>query len=419
MVDIAFIRENQKLVENSTQAKGFKVDIERLLSVDKKRRAYIKEADDVRSKRNVLSDSLKGNKPTPDLIQQSKVLKADLQKIENEQKVLDKEFHELMIAVPNVIHESVKVGEGESANEIIRTVGDKPEFNFKVKDHETIGLERNLIDIESAAHTSGSGFYYLKNEAVLLEFALVNWLLQKYVNKGFTPVTTPVMVREHMMYATGFFPADKNEIYQVNPGEDNLFLVGTSEVTLAGLHMKKVLSENDLPKRYVGFSTCFRREAGSYGKDTKGIFRVHQFDKVEMYSFCLPNKSWEEHEYLLSIEEEILRELGLHYQVVNIGSGDLGAPAAKKYDCEVWIPSQAKFRELTSCSNTTDFQSRRGGIKYSSVKTGQLEYCHTLNGTAMASARTILAILENYQQEDGSIIIPEVLRPFMNHKEAI
>ena len=240
-----------------------------------------------------------------------------------------------------------------------------------------------------------------------------------------------MLVKEEMMYATGFFPADKNEIYTVNPkmtcpecgktdansDGDSLFLVGTSEVPLAGLHMFKPLTEEVLPKRYVGFSSCFRREAGSYGKDTKGILRVHQFDKLEMFSFCHPGKSWEEHEFLLSIEEEILTELGLPYQVVNICGGDLGAPAAKKYDCEVWIPTQKKYRELTSCSNCTDFQARRGGIRYKDDK--GTHFLHTLNGTAMASTRTLIAIIENYQEEDGSVKIPKVLQAFMGGVKVI
>ncbi len=301
---------------------------------------------------------------------------------------------------------------------MIKTVGEKPEFDFEPKDHETIANEKGLLDLEAGANTSGSRFYYLKGSAVLLEFALINWLMQKYVKKGFTPVTTPMLVREHMMYATGFFPAEKNEMYKVNPGEDDLFLIGTSEVPLAGLHMNRPLDHGDLPKRYVGFSSCFRREAGSYGKDTKGIFRVHQFDKVEMYSYCHPEKSWEEHEFMLSIEEEILQELGLHYQVVNIGSGDLGSPAAKKYDCEVWLPSQGRYRELTSCSNTTDFQARRGNIKYRDPN-GDLKYLHTLNGTAMASTRTIIAILENHQTKDGKVKIPKVLQEYMGGAQEI
>ncbi len=418
MLDIKYIRGNREQVQQNAANKNIEVDIERLLELDDKRRALTTKAEELRANRNELSKVSKGTKPSTDSIEQAKKVKEQLLGVDSQLKEVEPEYFELMAAVPNMMHGSVPVGEGETANEVVKTVGEKPVFDFEPKDHETIGLSRDLIDLEAAAHTSGSRFYYLKNEAVLLEFALVNWLLHKYVSKGFTPVTTPVLVREHMMYATGFFPAEKNEIYKVNPGEDDLYLVGTSEVTMAGLHMKKPLKEDELPKRYVGFSTCFRREAGSYGRDTKGIFRVHQFDKVEMYSFCTPEQSWEEHEYLLSVEEEILQELGLHYQVINIGSGDLGAPAAKKYDCEVWIPAQNKYRELTSCSNTTDYQSRRGDIKYRN-KDGKLELCHTLNGTAMASTRTIVALLENNQNKDGTINIPEVLQKYMGGAKQI
>ena len=257
----------------------------------------------------------------------------------------------------------------------------------------------------------------MKNEGALLEFALLQYVMQKLHGKGFAPVIPPVLVKEEAMYATGFFPADRNEIYHVNPSTkdnpegDDLYLVGTSEVPLNMLHYKEILEDKDLPIRYAGFSTCFRREAGSYGKDTAGIIRVHQFDKIEMFIFCKPEDSEAQHELIRETEEEIMQELGFHYQLVNICGGDLGAPAAKKYDIEVWIPTQDKFRELTSCSNCTEFQARRSKIRYK--KDGKTEYLHTLNGTAMASARTIVAIIENYQNKDGSVTIPEVLRPFM------
>lgn len=417
MLDIEFIRANRQQVAEDAKAKGLEVDLDVLLELDDKRRELIAASQSLRQQRNQRSSG-QSKKPSAEQIAQGKVLKAEITDSEEKLASVTTEFKQLALAVPNVLHESVGRGEGESANQVVKTVGDKPQFDFAIKDHEALGLKLDLIDLETAAFTSGSRFYYLKNDAVRLEFALVSWLMQKFKDKGFTPVTTPVLVREHMLEATGFFPADKNEIYHVNPEDDDLYLIGTSEVTLAGLHMQQPLAEEDLPRRYVGFSTCFRREAGSYGKDTKGIFRVHQFDKVEMYSFCHPEKSWDEHEFLLSIEEEILQELGLHYQVVNIGSGDLGAPASKKYDCEVWLPAQERYRELTSCSNTTDFQARRGGIKFKDQE-GNLQYAHTLNGTAMASTRTLIAILESFQTAEGHVVIPEVLRPFMQGQASI
>ena len=256
--------------------------------------------------------------------------------------------------VPNPPLDSVPEGKDEESNAVIKTHGEKPTFNFEPKDHIELGKSLDIIDIERGVRASGARFYYLKNEAALLEFALIQHIIHKLNSKGFNPVIPPVLVKEEAMYATGFFPADRNEIYHVNPDDDDLYLVGTSEVPLTMLHTKEILEEEKLPIRYCGFSTCFRREAGSYGKDTAGIIRVHQFDKIEMFSFCHPDKSEEEHELIRETEEEIMQELGFHYQVLNICGGDLGAPAAKKYDIEVWIPTQGKFRELTSCSNCTD-----------------------------------------------------------------
>jgi len=413
MIDLKHLRENKALYEAGLVKKHVDVDLSKLIELDEKYRQQLQEVEGMRAKRNEVSEAI----PKLDAdekqakIKEMQELKQTLDKSENELSVTFAKLKELTDLVPNPPHESVPDGKTDEDNTPARTVGTIPKFDFEPKDHIELGKSLDIIDMETGAEVSGSRFYYLKNEAVLIEFALVNWLMHKYVSKGFTPVTVPMLVKEEMMYATGFFPADKNEIYHVNPDEDDLYLVGTSEVPLSGLHMKNHPKEEDLPKRYVGFSSCFRREAGSYGKDTKGILRVHQFDKMEMFSFCHPEKSWEEHDLLVSIEEEILSDLGLPYQVVNICGGDLGAPAAKKFDCEVWIPTQEKYRELTSCSNCTDFQARRGGIKYKGEKGS--EYLHTLNGTAMASTRTLIAIIENYQQADGSVKIPEVLHPFL------
>ena len=413
MIDLKHLRENLEIYKKGLTKKHVKVDLETILDIDEKHRTVLQEVENMRAERNEVSEQIpkmegdeRGKK-----IQEMKELKEKLDQKEEELNTIFIQLKELAIQVPNLPHESVPEGEDDTKNLPVRTVGEIPKFDFEPKDHIELGKSLDIIDLETGAEVSGARFYYLKNEAVLLEFAIINWLMQKYVGKGFTPVTVPMLVKEEMMYATGFFPADKNEIYHVNPDEDDLYLVGTSEVPLSGLHMKNQPKEEQLPKRYVGFSSCFRREAGSYGKDTKGILRVHQFDKVEMFSFCHPDKSWEEHDFLVSIEEEILSELELPYQVVNICGGDLGAPAAKKYDCEVWIPTQEKYRELTSCSNCTDFQARRGGIKYRGENGSG--YLHTLNGTAMASTRTLIAILENHQQKDGSVKIPKVLHPFL------
>ena len=420
MIDLKKLRENRAEYEAGFKKKQANIDVDKVLALDEEQRRLLQTVEKMRAEKNAVSKEIAGldGAARDEKIEEMKELGAELGASEEELNKIGVQLSVLITAIPNPPHESVPDGKDDEDNKPIKTVGKIPKFDFEPKDHLELGELLDIIDMETGAKTSGARFYYLKNEAVLLEFAMVQWLLHKYVSKGFTPVTVPMLVKEEMMYATGFFPADKNEIYTVNPSHeknpegDDLFLVGTSEVPLAGLHMFKPVQAEQLPRRYVGYSSCFRREAGSYGKDTKGILRVHQFDKMEMFSFCHPDKSWKEHEFLLSMEEEILTELGLPYQVVNICGGDLGAPAAKKFDCEVWIPTQEKYRELTSCSNCTDFQARRGGIKYKDDNGTHL--LHTLNGTAMASTRTLIAILENYQQKDGTVKVPAVLQPFMN-----
>lgn len=425
MIDLKALRENPELYKKGFAKKQVQADIPKALDLDERYREALVKVEDFRAEKNRVSKLIPTLNPDERKAKIIEMKALDGQQAEAEAN-LNKLFDELKAITdtfPNPPHESVPEGKTDEENVVVKTVGTPPTFSFVPKDHLELGQSLDIIDMETGAKTSGARFYYLKNELVQMEFALINWLLQKYVRKGFTPVTVPMLVKEEMMYATGFFPADRNEIYAINPKTesnpdgDDLYLVGTSEVPLSGLHMFKITAANDLPKRYVGFSSCFRREAGSYGKDTKGILRVHQFDKMEMFSFCHPDKSLEEHEMLLSIEEEILQELKLPYQVVNICGGDLGAPAAKKYDCEVWIPTQEKYRELTSCSNCTDFQARRGNIRYKDEN--GTHFMHTLNGTAMASTRTLIAILENYQQEDGSVLIPEVLIPFMGGVDTI
>ena len=409
MLDLKFIIENQKLVTDNAKKKNFPIDIAAIVELDKQRRELLKKSETLRAEQKKLGK---------DDIEKAKKLKAEIKKLEPELDRVQKDLDNLTAEVPNMLIESTPVGASEEENKTERKEGKPTEFKgFKPKDHITLGTELGVLDLEKAAEMSGARFYYLKNEGALLEFALTQFVMQKLVSKGFHPVIPPVLVKEQAMFATGFFPAERNEIYNVNPEDDNLYLVGTSEVPLTMLHAKDVLHEKDLPLRYCAFSTCFRREAGSYGKDTKGIIRVHQFDKIEMFSFCHPEKSEEEHEFLVGIEEEILQDLGLPYQLVNICSGDLGAPAAKKYDIEAWIPTQEKYREVTSCSNCTDYQSRRAKIKFkpetSNPETQKADFIHTLNGTACAMPRIIVAIMENFQKEDGTIEIPEVLKAYM------
>jgi seryl-tRNA synthetase len=293
---------------------------------------------------------------------------------------------------------------------VMREEGEPPSFDFEVRDHLDLGTELGLIDMEAGARVSGSRFAYLKGDLVLLELALVRFALDLVRGEGHEPVVPPVLVREEALVGTGFLPGDRDQIYEIP--KDDLFLVGTSEVALAALHADEILESDRLPLRYAGFSSCFRREAGAAGRDTRGIFRVHQFDKVEMFSFVEPANSAEEHERLLAIEERILAELEIPYRVVNVAAGDLGAPAAKKYDCEAWIPSQSRYRELTSCSNTTDYQARRLACRYRPDEGASPEVVHTLNGTAVAVGRTIIALMENRQERDGGFTLPTILHSY-------
>jgi seryl-tRNA synthetase len=418
MFDVKYIIEDPERIKKGIAKKHSKADIDKLVKLYEKRKEALLKIESLRARQNEVSKEIPKAKDKKTLIEEMSKVKEELKKLEPEIEKTEQQIDEIALLVPNPTLDSVPEGEGDEGNKVIKTHGKKPTFDFTPKDHIELGKHLNIIDIERAVRASGTRFYYLKNEAVLLEFALVQHIMHKLVSKGFSPIIPPVLVKEEAMLATGFFPADRNEIYHVNPKSesnpdgDDLFLVGTAEVPLNMIHYTEILEEEKLPLRYCGFSSCFRREAGSYGKDTAGIFRVHQFDKLEMFSFCHPDKSEEEHEFLRGIEEEIMQELDFHYQVVNICGGDLGAPAAKKYDIEVWIPTQNKFRELTSCSNCTDFQARRSHIRYKNKK-GQNLYIHTLNGTAMAMARTLVAILENYQNKDGSVTIPEILQPYL------
>ncbi|MBU0706045.1 serine--tRNA ligase, partial [Patescibacteria group bacterium] len=338
MIDLKKLRENRAEYEAGFKKKRADIDVNKVLALDEKHRTLIREVEKMRAEKNEVSKAIPklADKERGAKIREMKELGEKLDASEAELNKISVQLKELCLAIPNPPDESVPEGADDADNEVIKTVGKIPKFAFEPLDHIALGEKLDLIDMETGAKTSGARFYYLKNEAVLLEFALIQWLLRKFTEAGFTPVTVPMLVKEEMMYATGFFPADKNEIYTVNPSHeknpegDDLYLVGTSEVPMAGLHMFKPITDIDnLPKRYIGFSSCFRREAGSYGKDTKGILRVHQFDKLEMFSFCHPSQSLKEHDFLLSIEEEILSELGLPYRVVNICGGDLGAPAAK------------------------------------------------------------------------------------------
>ncbi|NLE73915.1 MAG: serine--tRNA ligase [Actinobacteria bacterium] len=418
MLDIKLIRSNPEGVREALRSRGDAAEqaLDALLALDVSRRELLVQVEEKRNLRNTVSEEIaqakKAGTGGPNV--EAKVVAmrrvgGAIKELEAQLKEVETKLEAELLQVPNLPDPTAPAGGEENSREEYRW-GTPKQFVSAPRDHLDLATLHDLIDMERGAKVSGSRFTFLKGDLVFLQFALVQYALQKLASKGFRPVVPPVLVRDEAMYGTGFFPTDMQQVYHIEA--DALNLVGTSEVPLAALHMNEILNEEDLPIRYVGYSTCFRREAGAAGKDTRGIFRVHQFDKVEMFSFCHPERSGEEHEFMWSIEREIMEELDLPYRSVNIAAGDLGASAAKKYDNEAWIPSQERYREVTSCSNCTDYQSRRLKCRAKGEKGGPY-LVHTLNGTVVAVGRTMIAIMENYQTEDGLVEIPTVLRPYM------
>ena len=407
MIDLKRLREEPAYREGIERKRVRDGLLDEVLAADAARRDQLKRVEELRTRQNAASKEI-GKAPAderPVKIEAAGKLKEELQLLQDALGQLELEVRALTLQVPNPADASVPDG-GEDDGAVLRVVGDTsapPPL-----DHAAFGDAMGWVESEQAVVMSGSRFAYLMREAVLLELALVNWVTHTLVAEGFTPVVPPVLVREEAMEQAGFFPTDRSQVYEVD--DDELFLVGTSEVPLSAIHRGEILPVDGLPRRYLGISPCFRREAGTYGKDTRGIFRVHQFDKVEMFSYADPATSWDEHEALLAIEESIVGGLGLPYRVVNIAAGDLGAAAAKKYDVEVWLPSEGAYRELTSCSNYLDFSARRLETRVKSQSGNQL--AHTLNGTACAIGRTLVFLFEHYQDADGGFTVPDVLRPF-------
>ncbi|MHB1345114.1 MAG: serine--tRNA ligase [Thermoleophilia bacterium] len=415
MLDMKLIRNDPEGTRIQLHRRGEQAEaaLDTLLSLDETRRGLIVQVEEKRSLRNTVSEEIaaarKAGAHASDRIAAMRQVGDSIKALETALKAAEGELETELLKVPNLADLSAPDG-GEEDSVVLHSWGEPRVFDFEPRDHLDLGTELDMIDMERGGKVSGSRFAYLKGDLVLLQFALVQFALQKLAVKGFRPVVPPVLVRDEAMYGTGFFPTDMQQVYHIE--SDALNLVGTSEVPLAALHMDEILDEDTLPVRYVGYSSCFRREAGAAGKDTRGIFRVHQFDKVEMFSFCHPDRSGEEHDFLRSVEEEVLQDLGLPYRAINIAAGDLGASAAKKYDLEAWIPTQGRYREVTSCSNCTDYQARRLKCR-AKGKEGGPYLVHTLNGTVVAVGRTIIAIMENYQTAAGLVEVPTVLRPFL------
>jgi seryl-tRNA synthetase len=419
VLDVKAIREDPAPFRAGLARRNLGDAVDELLAADERRRDLTQRVDDLRAEQNRASKQI--GKASGDekqaLIDEVAKVSAELKRVEPELAEAEAALADLLAKTPNVPHESAPDGwTDEDAVEVRRNHDQPPAFDFEPKDHAEIGAALGVLDTERGARTSGSRFVYLLGDLVFVQFALMQNAMDVLTEHGFTPVIPPVLVREEAMFASAFLPTDEVNIYRTDA--DQLYLVGTSEVSLAALHMGEILDEDALPVRYAGFSTCFRREAGSYGKDLGGMFRVHQFDKVEMFSFAAPETSWDEHEFMVSMEEEIIGRLEIPYRIVNVAAGDLGGAAAKKYDIEAWLPGQARYRELTSCSNYTDYGARRAQTRMRRSE-GKVEVLHTLNGTATAIGRTLIALLENHQRADGSVELPEALHRYLPERARV
>lgn len=403
MLDLKFIRENPEKVAEAAASKNINVDIEEVLRLDEEVKELARQLQELYTQRNRAAKERD--------IEGGREIKAEVGGLEAQLKAAEEKLSNLLGNIPNLPAGDVESGKDESENKVVKTVGQIPQLGFTPRDHVELGQILDIIDIDRAAKVSGTRFAYLKNEGVLLEFALAQFAINTLMHHGFTPVIPPELIKTETMKKLGYMENGGDEdMFHLE--KDGLTLVGTAEHSLVSMHMDETFLAADLPKRYVGFSSSFRREAGSYGKDTRGILRVHQFDKVEMVSFTSAENDDDEHKFILALEEKFFSELGIPYQVVKMCSGDLGFPVARKFDIEAWIPTQEKYREVTSASTTTDFQARRLNIKYQDG--ADKKFTHILNGTAFAIGRALIAIIENYQQEDGSVVVPEVLRKYIN-----
>lgn len=409
MLDIRFIRENAELVQKSADAKRYKVSVADVLKVDEEKRGLQQQVDDLRAQRNDIAAQMKSGKPDPKLIAQGKEIKSKLAKLEEQLKEVDARLTDGINSLPNIIFGDVPMG-GEEDSVPVAEWG---ECKSSGVDHLDYAISRDWVDFERGAKVAGAKFYYLKNELALLENALLQYGLHKVIAHGFTYMTVPHMVNGRVLTGTGFAPRTSEQSDEYFIEKEDLGLIATAEMSITGYHMDEILNEKDLPLLYAGYSPCYRKEAGAAGKHTRGLFRVHQFNKLEMYAFCLPEQSKEIHEKIRGVEEEIWQELGIPYRVVNIAAGDLGAPAAKKYDIEYWSPHDQTYRELTSCSNCTDFQANTVNTRVR-LADGTIENVHTLNGTAISLARTMVAVIENYATDGGKLTVPAALRPYLD-----
>ena len=415
MLDVNFIRENPGKVKKGIGAKGFSSDlVNTVLELDEKRRAMIQKLEAERAEKNIISDEV-AKKKTDELIERGKIVRTEIRGFGADLKSIETGLQRALYEIPNLPLDMVPVGKGEEENKEIRKWGEPRKFDFKPKDHLELGKSLGILDFETGTKVAGNKFYFLYGDGARLELALVQYVFDLLSKEGFLPVITPDLAKSRYYLGTGYAPKGNEAQTYTIEGED-LGLIATAEVTLAGSHADEVIPESKLPLKYIGYSHCFRQEAGAYGKYSKGLYRVHQFTKAEMFIYCKPEESDKFHEYILKMEEEIYQELDLPYRVVEMCTGDLGAMAARKFDIEVWMPGRGDYGEVTSTSNCTDYQARNLNIKFRR-NTGETEYVHMLNGTAIVMSRIPLAIIENYQQKDGSVVIPSVLRKWMGKEK--
>ncbi len=422
MLDLKFVRANLDKIKDMLAKRGYDLDLSGFERLDKKRREIITEIESLRAKRNEINNKIsqkkKKGEDATELIDEMKEISLKIKEKEKELPEIEREFNNFLLLIPNIPHESVPVGKDENDNKVVRYWGKKPEFSFEPLPHWEIGERLGILDFKRASKLAGSRFALYKGVGAKLERALINFMLDIHTKEhGYSEILPPFLVNSDCMVGTGQLPKFKEDLFKVEDWD--LYLIPTAEVPLTNIHRQETLNENELPKYYVAYTPCFRSEAGSYGKDVRGLIRQHQFNKVELVKITKPEDSFEELEKLTRDAEEILKRLNLHYRVVCLCTGDLGFSSAKTYDLEVWLPGQGLYREISSCSNCTDFQARRAGIRFRRKGKKGSEFVHTLNGSGIAVGRTVVAILENYQQKDGSVVIPEALRPYMDGMECI
>ena len=425
MLDIKLIRENPEFVRSNLMKRANPENInmlDGLVETDRKWRENLTKLNELRHQKKLVTTEIatlkKAGKDASETLAKAKTIDVEITNTEKEVAAEEEKEHELLMRLPNMLHDSVPVGQGENDNVQERTWGNIPTFTFPVKNHIDLAINLDIIDIERAGKVAGSRFHYLKREAVLLDMALLSFAMEELATKGYTPIEPPYLMRKDAYEGVTALSDFSDVLYKIE--NEDLYLIATSEHPMAAMLQNEVLTEQQLPLKLAGISACFRKEAGAHGKDTRGIFRTHQFNKIEQFIFCTPEQSWQLHEELIHNAEELVQKLGIPYRVVNVCTGDIGTVAAKKYDIEAWMPAQNAYREIVSCSNCTDYQARRLNIRYREKEGAPTKgFAHTLNSTALATGRTIVAILENFQQEDGSIIIPKVLRKYMGNNETI